>query len=153
MRAVPVRVFTRVHSWLCAQVLAAYKSNSVEYVEFSVGWGDLIERPWVFNAMMHRLHADGLYLRPKHNPPPDVSAFAFFDPLLHRRIGGVEFRFLGGFPRTRAKFPNMLNLEDGTVEDVQVTYVRNDVKHCVHRRFHRTVKTSEIKKLLQELDG
>lgn len=125
------------------QVLKGYKDAYVNYVEFSVGWGDLITRPALFQAMMQGVHPDGTYDVPK-----------YYNPLRQRLIGGVKFRFLAGFPRDLVSFPNLLLLDDPSVsvDEVEVTYVRSTVKQHVHRKFYKSVGAEDMRKFLDTLE-
>jgi hypothetical protein len=59
---------------LTEKMLKHYVKCGVSYVEFSVGVGDLFERPWIYKQ------------------------------LVAKHVDGIEYNFLGAFPRDRITF-------------------------------------------------
>ena len=80
---------------LLLHVLDRYQLAGVGYVEFSVGFGDLVSRPWIFKHLI--------------NPqlPNSISAFV---PAYN---GRVTFRYLIGFSRFFPTLHEALILADG----------------------------------------
>ncbi len=67
---------------LTEKMLVQYKDSGVTYVEFSVSTGDLFERPWIYKQ------------------------------LVASEVPGIEYNFLGAFPRDLIEF----NEKTGSVD-------------------------------------
>jgi hypothetical protein len=65
-------------------MLKKYSYCGVKYVEFAVGWSDIVERPWVFHELTAKVERSG-----------------------------VDYNFLAGFGRNEVVFNEKVEKSDG----------------------------------------